>query len=157
MDFGIKLKKLRITKGLTQMQLAEILETSKSNISKYEAGSVEPNLDTLLKISAFFDVSIDYLLGNTDFERIMEKGQSCLRFDFNQYAQDRNLSQSDVQILKAFMRLKTETRKDIIENLRIALNDKDMSEGEELDIEDEVEAYRRELEIERSQKGKLQA
>mgnify|MGYP004681417465 CR=1 FL=1 len=64
MDFGIKLKELRNKKNLTQLQMAQILETSKSNISKYEAGSVEPSLDTLVKISHFFDVSVDYLLGN---------------------------------------------------------------------------------------------
>ena len=64
MNFGAKLKELRIGKQLTQLQMAEILETSKSNISKYEAGSVEPNLETLLKISKFFNVPIDYLLDN---------------------------------------------------------------------------------------------
>ena len=41
MDFGIKLKELRNKKNLTQLQMAQILETSKSNISKYEAGRVE--------------------------------------------------------------------------------------------------------------------
>lgn len=64
MDFGIKLKELRVEKKLTQLQMAEILDTSKSNISKYEAGSVEPNLETLVKISKYFNVPIDYLLGN---------------------------------------------------------------------------------------------
>lgn len=66
MNFGAKLKELRNEKNLTQLQMAEILETSKSNISKYEAGSVEPNLDTLLKIGNFFNVSVDYMLGNGD-------------------------------------------------------------------------------------------
>lgn len=64
MNFGTKLKELRTKKQLTQMQMAEILETSKSNISKYEAGNVEPNLETLIKISKYFNVSVDDLLGN---------------------------------------------------------------------------------------------
>lgn len=64
MNFGAKLKELRIEKKITQLQMAEILDTSKSNISKYESGSVEPNLETLAKISNFFDVSMDYLLRN---------------------------------------------------------------------------------------------
>lgn len=63
MDFGLRLKELRTQKKLTQSQMAEILDISKSNISKYEAGSIEPNLETLMKISKYFDVSIDYLLG----------------------------------------------------------------------------------------------
>lgn len=67
MDFGIRFKELRNSRNLTQLQMAEILETSKSNISKYEAGSVEPNLYTLLKISRYFGVSVDYMLGNDNY------------------------------------------------------------------------------------------
>lgn len=63
MTFGKRLKKLRLENGLTQLQLTEILDISKSNISKYEAGSVEPNLDIITKIAIYFGVSTDYLLG----------------------------------------------------------------------------------------------
>ena len=66
MDFGQTLKKLRIEKGLTQKELAKILDVSKSNISKYEAGSIEPNMSILLYISKYFEVPIDYLLGRED-------------------------------------------------------------------------------------------
>lgn len=69
MDFGIRFKKLRVDKKLTQFQLAKILDISKSNISKYETGNVEPNLETLVKISKYFGVSTDYLLGN-EIEKI---------------------------------------------------------------------------------------
>lgn len=74
MAFGVKLKELRTEKKLTQLQMANILETSKSNISKYEAGNVEPSFDTLLKISKFFNVSVDYLLGiNDEYEDEQEE------------------------------------------------------------------------------------
>lgn len=66
MNFGEKLRVLRIEGKLTQQQMAKILETSKSNISKYEAGTIEPNFDTLRNISHYFDVSMNYLLGDTD-------------------------------------------------------------------------------------------
>lgn len=69
MDFGSILKELRNSRQLTQLQLSQILETSKSNISKYEAGSVEPSMGTLVKISEYFNVSIDSLLGTNDFSR----------------------------------------------------------------------------------------
>jgi transcriptional regulator with XRE-family HTH domain len=68
MNFGTRLKKLRTDNNLTQLQLAEILGTSKSNISKYEAGSVEPNLETLVKISKEFGESIDNLLDTSKQE-----------------------------------------------------------------------------------------
>lgn len=68
MNFGNILKDLRNKRGLTQLQLAKILDISKSNISKYEAGSVEPNIDTLTHIANYFDVPTDYLLGIGVFE-----------------------------------------------------------------------------------------
>lgn len=66
MNFGERLKQLRLENGLTQFQLAETLDVSKSNISKYESGSVEPNLEIIVKISKYFSVDTDYLLGLSD-------------------------------------------------------------------------------------------
>lgn len=63
MDFGTKLKELRTEKKLTQSQISNLLGTSKSNISKYEANTIEPNFDTLIKIHQLFGVSMDYLFG----------------------------------------------------------------------------------------------
>lgn len=68
MNFGNILKELRCKQGLTQIQLAKILGISKSNISKYEAGSVEPSIDTLNQIATHFNISVDYLLGRSDAE-----------------------------------------------------------------------------------------
>ncbi len=63
MNFGNVLKTLRETVHLTQKQMSEILGVSKSNISKYESGAVEPNIDTLKRYASYFKVSTDYLLG----------------------------------------------------------------------------------------------
>lgn len=62
LSFGSKLKELRINNDLTQIELAEKLNMSKANISKYEADLIEPNLDTLKKISLLFNVSVNELL-----------------------------------------------------------------------------------------------
>lgn len=62
-SFGSKLRELRNSAGLTQSELAQRINRSKANISKYEKDDLEPNLDTLVAISEIFDVSIDYLLG----------------------------------------------------------------------------------------------
>lgn len=66
MTFGKRLRQLRNEFNLTQTQLAEKISLSKANVSKYEADSVEPNLQTLRLLSKFFSVSIDYLLGETE-------------------------------------------------------------------------------------------
>lgn len=62
MSFGSNLRNLRIAAGLTQEQLAKKINLSKANVSKYEAGTVEPNLETLVLICKLFDVSADYML-----------------------------------------------------------------------------------------------
>lgn len=66
MTFGTRLKQLRTETGETQLQISQLLETSKSNISKYEANSVEPSLAMLSTLARHFNVSVDYLLCLSD-------------------------------------------------------------------------------------------
>ncbi len=61
-----RLVKLRTNKGLSQYELARILNLSRGQISNYELGSRQPDYETLSKIADFFDVSTDYLLDRTD-------------------------------------------------------------------------------------------
>jgi len=58
------LKSLRKDRGLSQADLANLLGVRRSSISSYENGTRSPDYDTLLKIAACFQVSIDYLLCN---------------------------------------------------------------------------------------------
>lgn len=62
LSFGEKLLILRKKKGLSQRKLAEMMGISFNNLPKYESSQVLPKPDLLLKLSAIFDVSIDYLL-----------------------------------------------------------------------------------------------
>ena len=61
--FGKRLKTLRLEKGLSQQKLGELLGFCNQTISFWEIGSREPDLDTLIRIAYFFDVSIEELLG----------------------------------------------------------------------------------------------
>lgn len=63
MKLGERLKYLRLQKGLTQEQLAEIIGISRSALSMYELDQREPDLGTLIKIADYFSVTTDYLLG----------------------------------------------------------------------------------------------
>lgn len=60
------LKKLRIENNISQYKLAELLGFSRGLIANYEQGRREPDYNTLLIFSSFYDVSTDYLLGKTD-------------------------------------------------------------------------------------------
>lgn len=62
MNFGEKLLKLRKEKGLSQEALAEMLNTSRQAISKWENSQGFPETEKLLMIGNIFNVSIDYLL-----------------------------------------------------------------------------------------------
>lgn len=62
MTFGEKLQALRRQHGLTQEVLAQQLGVSRQTLSKWESGAVLPDTENVLRLSALFSVSTDYLL-----------------------------------------------------------------------------------------------
>lgn len=68
MEFGEFLAKLRKEKGLLQREVANYLQVTVATISNYEKGVHSPDLNTLIKLADFFDVSTDYLLQRTDYK-----------------------------------------------------------------------------------------
>ena len=62
-NFGNKLKLLRLQDNMTQEELAQKLNLTKSVISAYETGLRLPSYDVLIRIAKIFNVSTDYLLG----------------------------------------------------------------------------------------------
>lgn len=62
-DFGERLRKLRVAQNLTQHQLGEKLGVVPSTVGKYEkVKDSYPSVEVLIKLSDFFNVSLDYLL-----------------------------------------------------------------------------------------------
>lgn len=61
--FSRRLKNLRENKELAQNELAKELYVNRSLICVYEKGKRLPSIDMLIRLSEFFKVSIDYLLG----------------------------------------------------------------------------------------------
>jgi transcriptional regulator with XRE-family HTH domain len=62
MSFGENLKRLRTSRGLTQNDLALYLNVTRPTIAGYETKGKEPDYETLIQLSEYFDVSIDYLI-----------------------------------------------------------------------------------------------
>lgn len=62
MTFSDNLRTLRSNKRLTQEELAELLDVSRQAVSKWESGNGYPEMDTLIKLSELFDVSLDKLV-----------------------------------------------------------------------------------------------
>lgn len=63
--FNLRLRELRTSRKLSQQDLADYLNISKSSVNMYERGEREPGLDTLEAIADFFNVDLDYLSGKT--------------------------------------------------------------------------------------------
>lgn len=61
-DIGSKIKALRLSKSMTQEQLAKALHVSAQAVSKWENGKSYPDIHSLLLLSALFDVSLDQLI-----------------------------------------------------------------------------------------------
>lgn len=61
-DIGSKIKTLRLSKSITQEQLAKALHVSAQAVSKWENGKSYPDIHSLLLLSALFDVSLDQLI-----------------------------------------------------------------------------------------------
>lgn len=64
--FAKRIKELRIKNNLTQKQLAEKVGITSTGVSYWESGVAVPNVDTLTKLSNYFGVTINYLLGIED-------------------------------------------------------------------------------------------
>ena len=58
-----RIKELRQSIGQTQVELAQNLGVTKQCVSNWENNNIQPSVDMLIKISEYFGVSCDYLLG----------------------------------------------------------------------------------------------
>lgn len=65
---GAIIKKLRIEKGLNQAQLARALDISGSTVRMIELGKRNGSIALLNKFAEFFDVSLDFIRGQTEYK-----------------------------------------------------------------------------------------
>ncbi|WP_179287323.1 helix-turn-helix domain-containing protein [Salinicoccus roseus] len=64
MEFGNKLKKLRMDEGMSQEELSRELSVSRQAVYKWESNRGYPDIDNLIRISDIFNVTIDELIRN---------------------------------------------------------------------------------------------
>lgn len=88
----LRIKELRDQKRLNQEGLAIAINVSQSTISAYEIGDRKPDLDTLLSIAKFFNVSLDYLAGLTDIKQTVIKSE---------------LAPDEVELIRLYQKLAT--------------------------------------------------
>lgn len=83
MAVGDKIAELRNRRGLSQYQLAKMLNVATSTLGMYETNKRKPNVEMLEQIAEFFNVSTDYLLGrkapdnnDIDLDRAIDNAMS---------------------------------------------------------------------------------
>lgn len=105
MTLGEKLKHLREDRGLYQTDLEDVMGVKKATISCYENDTKKPKHETLLKIAAFYGVTIDYLLGNENsidnLEEDFPEGVQILRRATKELSPD--AKKKMIQLMKAFL------------------------------------------------------
>lgn len=63
----MKLKKARQENGKTQKEIADYLNIKQNTYSQYENEKRQIPIEILIRLADYYDVSVDYLLGRTDF------------------------------------------------------------------------------------------
>ena len=72
-----RLKEIRLEKGIKQSEVALYLNVRQPTYSRYETGVNKLDPETLIKLSEFFDLSIDYIIGNSNVPMTLNQ----VRFD----------------------------------------------------------------------------
>jgi transcriptional regulator with XRE-family HTH domain len=68
MTLGEHLMILRKKKGISQGELGKLIGTSGDIIGRYERNVITPSIEVIIKVADALEISIDYLVGKTDFE-----------------------------------------------------------------------------------------
>ncbi len=67
--FPSKLKQARFNAGFSQQEVEDFTKIPRANLSRYENGKLEPNIETLGILADFYDVSVDWLLSTKGGKR----------------------------------------------------------------------------------------
>lgn len=114
MTLGKRIKRLRIKQGLTQDNIAEMINKKRTNVSGYESDNVLPPSDVLSKLADILHTSTDYLLGKTEnpeplstevgFLRKINLSDEELIEEYNIMLDGESLSVEEVRAVLAFLR-----------------------------------------------------
>jgi transcriptional regulator with XRE-family HTH domain len=100
----INLKRLREENHLTQEELANNLGLKRYNISDWEQGRTQPDIDSIKKLADYFQVSTDYLLGKSDIRNINNENEDY-RIAFDDIGKDyAELEDSEKDMIKTMIK-----------------------------------------------------
>lgn len=123
-SLGLKLLELRQLHNLTQKQLCEALNIGRSTYSYFETGSRMPDIETLILIAQYYNVSLDELIGYSDSVSEHAKtdaDDNCADIQVLHYLKSKNvskefilkLSKADFDFLKDYKQLTDENKAEL--------------------------------------------
>lgn len=71
--FSVRLKAMRKDRKETQEDIARLLKVQRTTVGEYERGNICPPMDKMKILADHFEVSVDYLMGNTNFRTHEER------------------------------------------------------------------------------------
>ena len=104
----MRLRELRTSNNITQIELAKKIGCNQTAIGKYERKELEPNIETMIKLCEIFSCTIDYLVGRED--------------DYVKPQVESTLSYREQKLLRAFSQLDDDEKDKIIEDCEYFAN-----------------------------------
>lgn len=109
MTIGEKIQICRKKKGMSQEDLANVLNVSRQAVQKWESGTSKPEINKIVQLSSIFDVTADWLLKDGEIENsinneIIEKAESSLNNNNTQYHPgEKHLDPKRIKTIKIWM------------------------------------------------------
>ena len=82
-EIRVKIKELRKEKGLTQKQLAKLVNKSETGLASWEQGLAEPRVNDVRLLCKIFEVSADYIAGTSTDRTYKTLNTGCTKLDLN--------------------------------------------------------------------------
>lgn len=111
------LRFLRKKSGMTQAELAKKMHIQQYNISDYEIGRIEPNIQTLVKFADVFNVSIDFLVGRKTKDVALDNESNV-----NDYIKQMQIDKHLISINDAIKDLDEEEKKKVADSVVFLVN-----------------------------------
>ncbi|MGT2896047.1 helix-turn-helix domain-containing protein [Streptococcus entericus] len=106
MGFPERLKALRLEANLTQKDMAEKFDISQQAYAKWELESANPTKNVITKLASIFNVTVDYLVGNSEYRTVEEEKLSEVEMLFRATSLDMTDEEKEIfkQELLDFMK-----------------------------------------------------
>lgn len=120
-----RLRALRQERNISQQKLADIIGVTQQAVYKYEHGLAQPDFNTLIHLSEFFHVSVDYLIENPEFDRTIT--YSARGDGDKDTIIDIDITPTEYHYLSLYRHIAPETRQHLIHIMEAIVN-KDVTE-----------------------------